>query len=132
LHLPPDSIEEVGGRVQIKSPNVRSLQNFAMQANSAEETRLAARMAYEANVRVLLTIHDAIAAEAPLEDLDRTKAILEECMIEASRIVLDGFALRVDTKIIRHPDRYMDKRGKKMWDHVMVLLDEIEGAKAAA
>jgi hypothetical protein len=42
-------------------------------------------------------------------------------MEEASKIVLDGFPLRTDAKIVRHPDRYSDKRGKKMWEVVCDL-----------
>ena len=45
-------------------------------------------------------------------------------MQEASRIVLDGFALGSDVKEVRHPDRYMDKRGVVMWNKVMHLLGQ--------
>ena len=45
-------------------------------------------------------------------------------MQEASRIVLDGFALGSDVKEVRYPDRYMDKRGVVMWNKVMHLLDQ--------
>ena len=43
-------------------------------------------------------------------------------MAEASRVVLAGFELRSDAKIVRHPDRYMDPRGERMWDTVMGIL----------
>ena len=43
-------------------------------------------------------------------------------MAEASRIVLDGFEIRTDAKIVRYPDRYMDPRGQVMWDRVMRLI----------
>jgi hypothetical protein len=65
LHLPPDSIEEdKNGWVYIKSPNARSLRNFAFQANAAEMTRLGARLAWERGEKVLLTLHDQITTEA--------------------------------------------------------------------
>jgi hypothetical protein len=131
LHLPPDSIEEKDGRVFIKSPNVRAIRNFAFQANAAEVTRLAARLAWERGLAVLLTVHDQVLVEAAWEDRFVAAALLEECMVEASRIILDGFELRVDTKIIAYPDRYTDPRGDEMWREVMTLLNEIETGKVA-
>jgi hypothetical protein len=44
-------------------------------------------------------------------------------MREASEIVLYGFALRTDAKIVRYPDRYLDERGKSMWETVTRLLE---------
>ena len=38
-------------------------------------------------------------------------------------IVLDGFRLRSDAKIVRWPDRYMDGRGRS-WGRVMELIGE--------
>jgi DNA polymerase I len=43
-------------------------------------------------------------------------------MIEASRIVLDGFKLRADAALVRYPDRYQDPRGVVMWDRVNRLI----------
>jgi DNA polymerase-1 len=135
LHLPPERVEEIDGRVRIKLPNARSVRNFAFQANSAEMTRLATRMAFEraseCGLRVLMTMHDAIAAEADEANSLAALAILEACMVEASRIILGGFALRVDSKIIGYPNRYSDPRGETMWREVMMLLDDIERSQAA-
>lgn len=50
----------------------------------------------------------------------------QESMARASGLVLDGFILRTDTKIVRYPGRYSDKRGEAMWSRVMRLLDEME------
>jgi hypothetical protein len=53
-------------------------------------------------------------------------AATDAAMREASRIVLGGFELDVEIEpknIIRWPGRYMDKRGRVMWDKVMGLLD---------
>jgi hypothetical protein len=43
-------------------------------------------------------------------------------MAEASRIVLGGFELGTDVSVTRWPDRYMDSRGRVMWDRVTNLL----------
>jgi hypothetical protein len=43
-------------------------------------------------------------------------------MAEVSEVVLAGFRLRSDAKIVRWPDRYMDDRGRESWGRVMALL----------
>jgi len=70
--------------------------------------------------------------EAPLEDLDDTILTTQKAMADASNIVLDGFRLRTDVEVVRHPDRYMDGRGEKMWTTVQELLDEIDPRPPAA
>jgi DNA polymerase-1 len=57
---------------------------------------------------------------------------MREAMAEASRIVLAGFELRSDCKIIRYPDRYMDERGRVMWDRVWKLIGDPPEERAAA
>jgi hypothetical protein len=128
LHLPPERVEERDGHALIKCPNVRAIRNFAFQANAAEMTRLAARLAWEQGLCVLLTVHDQILIEAADDDQQTAAATLQSCMAEASRIILDGFLLRVDLKTIAYPNRYSDPRGEAMWREVTILLDEIEEA----
>ena len=106
--------------------NPRSLQNFPMQANGAEMLRLACCMATEEGIRVCAPVHDALLIEAPLDRLDEAVAQTQEIMAQASEIVLDGFRLRSDVEIIRYPDRYMDERGKRMWDTVRGILDKLK------
>jgi hypothetical protein len=55
---------------------------------------------------------------------------MQEAMREASRIVLDGFELGSDAKLIRYPDRYMDERGTVMWERVMKLVNEHQERRA--
>ena len=43
-------------------------------------------------------------------------------MGEASELVLSGFALRADAKVVKSPDRYLDKRGETMWLTVQELM----------
>jgi DNA polymerase I len=59
---------------------------------------------------------------APLDRLDADVALMQGYMAEASQVVLGGFELRTEVKIIRYPDRYTDGRGKEMWNIVMKLL----------
>jgi DNA polymerase I len=112
MHLAPDA-------------NIRAVMNFPMQGNGAEMLRLAACLAVERGIEVCMPVHDALLVHAPLDRLDHDIAVTKAAMTEASRIVLaDQLELRVDTKIVRYPDRYMDKRGANMWATVMELLDQ--------
>ena len=104
--------------------NDRSLRNFPMQANGAEMLRIASILLTEAGIRVCAPVHDALLIEAPLDELDAAIATTKALMQEASRIVLDGFALGSDVKEVRYPYRYMDKRGVVMWNKVMHLLGD--------
>jgi DNA polymerase-1 len=106
--------------------NDRSLRNFPMQANGAEMLRIACILLTEGGIRVCAPVHDALLIEAPLDELDQAIATTKSLMLEASRIVLDGFELGSDVKVVRYPDRYMDKRGVVMWDKVMGLIGEAE------
>jgi len=54
---------------------------------------------------------------------DETVAAAQSFMAEASAVILNGFQLRSDVKIVRYPDRYMDERGVVMWDTVQSILD---------
>lgn len=102
--------------------NPRSLRNFPLQANGAEMLRIACCLATEAGIEVCAPIHDALLIEADITEIDKVVMQCQAFMREASTIVLDGFALRTDAKIVRFPDRYTDPRGSYMWETVMKLL----------
>jgi DNA polymerase-1 len=102
--------------------NPRSLRNFPMQANGAEMLRLACCLATERKIEVCAPVHDAILICAPFERLDADIAAARSAMAEASRIVLSGFELATDVKVVRWPDRYGDPRGAVMWDRVVQLI----------
>jgi hypothetical protein len=112
--------------------NPRSLRNFPMQANGAEMLRLACCLATERGIRVCTPVHDALLVEGPDDQIDDVVTATQRAMREASEVVLDGFALRVDAKIVRHPDRYMDPRGERMWSVVSGLLEELEHQEEVA
>ena len=103
--------------------NPRSAMNFPMQANGAEMLRLACCLATERGLRVCAPVHDAILVEAPLGEIEEHVAALRGCMRDASRVVLGGFELGSEAKLVRWPDRYADKRGEVMWATVKRLLD---------
>ena len=109
--------------------NGRSLANFPCQGNGAEMLRLACCLATERGIIVCCPVHDAVLVEGPADRIDSVVAETHAAMREASEIVLDGFALRADTEIVRYPDRYTDDRGVKMWATVMEILDDIDGSR---
>jgi hypothetical protein len=94
-----------------------------MQANGAEMLRLACCLATERGIRVCAPVHDALLIEAPLDDLGAAVATTQEAMAEASSIVLGGFRLRSEAKLIRYPERYQDGRGTHMWNTVWGILN---------
>jgi hypothetical protein len=102
--------------------NPRSLRNFPVQANAAEMMRYAAILATERGVSVCGPVHDAFVVMAPADRIDEAVVTLQAAMAEASRIVLRGFELRSDAKIVRYPARYVDERGAQMWNTVWRLI----------
>jgi hypothetical protein len=105
--------------------NPRMLRNFPMQANGAEMLRLASCLATENGVRISAFIHDAVLIEAPLDEIEGVVQQTQEAMATASGIVLGGFELRSEAKIIRYPNRFDDDRGKRMWDTVWQIIGEL-------
>jgi DNA polymerase I-like protein with 3'-5' exonuclease and polymerase domains len=109
-----------------------TLRNFLMQSNGAEMLRIACCRATEHGIRVCAPVHDALLVEGALEDIDDVVAATQDVMHEASEIVLPGFPVRTDAKIVRYPDRYTDPRGEAMWNKVMQALATLKaGAQTA-
>jgi DNA polymerase family A len=102
--------------------NPRSLRNFPMQANGAEMLRLACCLATERGIRVCAPVHDAMLVEASEEAIDTVVVQTQAAMEEASALVLPGFPLRTEAKIVRYPERYQDPRGVQMWETVQSIL----------
>lgn len=106
--------------------NPRSVRNFPMQANAAEMLRLAVCLAIERGVKVCALVHDAVLIEARMEDLSAQIAIMQDAMREASMIVLGGFPLRADAKVIPSTECFVDERGVGIWGRISELLDEVD------
>jgi hypothetical protein len=114
-----------GWRVHVgPAVNPRSLANFPMQANGAEMLRLACCLATERGIQVCGPVHDALLIESRIDRIDDAAAECQAAMREASEVVLDGFGLRTDCRIVRWPDRYVDPRGVRFWETVLSLLDD--------
>ena len=111
-----------------------TIANFPMQANGSEMLRWACVFAVERGIEIHAPVQDALLVGGSAEEIDQVVAATQDAMAQASDLVLDGFILRSDAKIVRYPDRYSDERGEQMWDRVMRLLDaeELNAAGEAA
>ena len=93
-----------------------------MQANGAEMLRLACCLGIEQGLEVCAPIHDAILICSPLDRLEADVERMRAAMAEASRVVLNGFEVRTEAKLVRYPDHYSDPRGERMWQEILSLL----------
>jgi hypothetical protein len=106
--------QTVAGRMA----NQRSLRNFPSQANGAEMLRLACIALTEADIHVCASVHHAVLIEDREDRIDETVERARDIMRSASEVVLDGFEIRTEAKIVLFPDRYSDPRGVSMEDHL--------------
>jgi hypothetical protein len=126
---------EVSGRISTplgwsmpvnKETPSTTLSNFPMQAGCAEIMRLAASLMVDEGLALCATVHDAVLIEAPIEQIDADVEVAKRCWARASEIVLDGFALDADAKVVRYPDAYYDEDGEEMWNRLQEVLVDVE------
>ena len=118
-----------GWRLHVTSAtNSRTIANYPMQANGAEMLRLACCLTTERGVEVCAPVHYALLIEAPLDELQEQVRRTQAAMEEASAVVLDGFRLRSDAKLVLAPDRYEDEKGAAMWKLVWEVVGEMDAA----
>jgi hypothetical protein len=101
-----------------------------MQSAGADAMRIAAIAATEAGIVVHAPVHDAFLC-APLERLSRDTEHMAAIMVAAGQTATSGVTIRVEANEVRWPGRYMDDRGREMWDTVMELLRRRGVATAA-
>jgi hypothetical protein len=116
-------------RTGIAEFNARSIANWPIQATGADIMRIACILATRHGIELCAPVHDAILIEAPIERIEADVALAQELMRRAVRVALnaepDGqYELRTDAAIVRYPDRYSDKRGRKTWATVLELLEQ--------
>jgi len=107
------------GREPVKALTFR---NFPAQANGAEMLRTAIIGLIEAGITICAPVHDAVLVEGPIEEIENLVKCSQNIMEAASRVILDGFTIRTDAKIIKYPDRYSDPRGIEMWEKITQIL----------
>jgi hypothetical protein len=101
-----------------REANLRSLRNFPLQANGAEMLRLACIDLTERGIAVCAPVHDALLIEAAADEIEQAVALCQQAMGRASEAVLSGFTLRTEARVLRHPERHLDGKGRQMWDAV--------------
>ena len=109
--------------------NQRSIGNFPVQATGADILRLSCVWAHRRGIKLCGPIHDAVLIEAPVDRIEADVSLTKEIMRRASRVVLNAnsggpYELRADATIVKHPDRYSDKRGQQIWSDVLKLLEQ--------
>ena len=111
--------------------NPRALSNFPVQGNAAEMLRLACCLLVERGISLCAPVHDAVMVEGPADQIEDVVVKARAAMVEASRVVLRGFEIGADVKIVSWPDRYLDDAGADFWNTVMRLAGPVpEIAKA--
>jgi hypothetical protein len=90
-----------------------------MQAACADMLRIACILALDRGINILAPIHDAILIESSIDEIEEKAAITQQCMVEASRFVLNGFSIGTDCDIIKYPSRY--PVDSPMWERVCRL-----------
>ena len=76
----------------------------------------------DAGIEVIAPVHDAVLIQAPTSDINNVVEEAQNIMRRVSGQLLGGFWLEVDTDIVSWPDRYVDPRGKQMWEELMGIL----------
>lgn len=102
----------------------RTLRNFPVQANGAEMMRLATFFAVERGVEIAAIVHDAFLVGAPDDQIESAVATVSDCMRVASALVLDGFELRSDARIVRAGGTLIEPRGIPTWELITSFLKE--------
>ena len=114
--------------------NPRTVRNFPIQSSGAEVLHVACILAERRGIEVVAPVHDAIMAEASIDQAEDVSAALDRCMRDASAIVLRGYELPTDVQMIGpgyEHQRYYDDRGEAMWNTVMKLVNKLERERSA-
>jgi DNA polymerase-1 len=124
---------QLGWRMQCPSLiKRRTVRNFPIQSTGSEILHVASILAERRRIQVCAPVHDAIMAEAQLDQLDDVSTALDRIMRDASAIVLKGYELPTElggTKEGGRPilpgERYYDERGEAMWNTVSRLVEKL-------
>lgn len=111
-------VQTMGGwQLYTTEEKTRTLMNWPMQAHGAEILRLAICLCIQEGIKVIAPVHDALLIEAPIDEIESQAEKTIQIMGDASEFIIK-FRIRAESKIVKFPDRYMDKRGKEMWEAI--------------
>jgi hypothetical protein len=103
--------------------------DWPMQTICADMMRTSFCEAIEAGLLVMASVHDALFVLSPLDRIEEDAAKLVEIMNAASRKWLDGNTCRIEPKIIRYPEHFIDDKGARMAAIVEQCLADLEGVE---
>lgn len=111
-----------------KDSRFTRLMNFPMQSNGAVCLRESIKkLAFETDLNVVCTLHDAIYIYCHKDEAEASKAILKRIMNEAiTDVIGDEIKVAVDFNEYTHETGYYDARGTKTLQVVVDLLTDIE------
>jgi hypothetical protein len=115
----------LGWRIQYpdwNKVNLRSMRNWPIQSAGADMLRMAMVALEDERIEVIAPVHDAVLIQAPITEIHDVVDHTLDIMRRVSAQILGGFWLDVDADIVCHPDRYVEKRGTKMWNTILDLL----------
>src|SRR6516162_7373812 len=106
--------------------NPRTVRNFPIQSTGSEILHVACVLAERRGIRLVAPVHDAIMAEAPIEQAEEVSTALDRTMRDAAAVVLGGYELPTDVQMVRPGQRYFDERGEAMWNTISRLITKRE------
>jgi hypothetical protein len=110
--------------------NPRTVRNFPIQSTGSEILHVACVLAERRGIRLVAPVHDAIMAEAPIEQAEDVSTALDRTMRDAAAVVLRGYELPTDVQMVRPGQRYFDERGEAMWNTINKLIAKREAQTA--
>jgi hypothetical protein len=87
--------------------------------------RLASIFGMNTGVSIVGMVHDALLIEAKETEIKCATRLAEKAMRRASEVILSGFSLQTEAKIIGPRERFQDERGKAMWGWILQALGSL-------
>ena len=106
--------------------------SFASQATGAEMLRLAIIEMRRRGLDVCCPVHDAVLIQSPIGEIERSVVEARAAMDDASALLLDGYVLRSEYDVFRHPERFCDEDGRNTWDKIVAIVNELSSDTANA
>ena len=99
-----------------------TLRNWPIQSAGAEILRWTCSVAVERGIGICAPIHDAVLIEAPIDEIEDGACRMQRPCRKRRAWCSSGMEIRIDTRTVRHPDHYTDKRGTELFRRVIRLL----------
>jgi DNA polymerase I-like protein with 3'-5' exonuclease and polymerase domains len=111
------AVDHAGLRLEVGTPfgwymrcpsgiNPRTVRNFPIQSTAAEILHVACILAERRGIKIVAPVHDAIMAEAALQDIEDASIALDRVMRDAAAIALRGYELPTDVQLVRPGERF--------------------------